>query len=255
MIKRIGIITNSEKKKSVETSREIIKFLRKHRIEVLETGNMGKAQLVVAIGGDGMVLRAARIIPPRIPVLPLHTGSLGFFSELNAAQFKKKFRQIVKGDFKIENRMMLCTKIGNSGFKALNDFVVERRAHRAIVLDVYVEKEKLANYLADGLIVATPTGSTAYSLAAGGPIVNPLLNALILVPISPHTLMNRSFVLSGSEAIKIIPDNDCFLTIDGQGKIPVHSGASIIIKKAPSAFKLVRTGERKFYSSVKTKLL
>ena len=259
MIKKIGIIANLEKKKSKEASGEIAKFLKRHRVEVLGLDNINKSQLVIAIGGDGMVLRAVQLVHPKIPVLPIHSGSLGSLSQMNVTQFKEKFGQIIREDFKIENRMMLSASIGNSKcsgaihrtFRALNDFVIERKTHRAIMLDIQIENQKLATYVADGLIIATPTGSTAYSLAAGGPVVNSLLCVLVLTPISPHTLMNRSFVLAGNESVEIFPKDDCFLTIDGQKKIPVNSGAAIIVKKSPLVFKLIQIGERKFYSSIK----
>jgi len=251
MIKKIGIIANLEKKKSKETSGEIAKFLKRHRVEVLGLDNINKSKIVIAIGGDGMVLRAVQLVHPKIPVLPIYSGSLGFLYQMNVTQFKEKFKQIIREDFKIENRMMLSASIGNSRFRALNDFVIERKTHRAIMLDIQIENQKLATYVADGLIIATPTGSTAYSLAAGGPVVNSLLCVLVLTPISPHTLMNRSFVLAGNESVEIFPKDDCFLTIDGQKKIPVNSGAAIIVKKSPLVFKLIQIGERKFYSSIK----
>ena len=251
MIKKIGIIANLEKKKSKEASGEIAKFLKRHRVEVLGLDNINKSKIVIAIGGDGMVLRAVQLVHPKIPVLPIYSGSLGFLYQMNVTQFKEKFKQIIREDFKIENRMMLSASIGNSRFRALNDFVIERKTHRAIMLDIQIENQKLATYVADGLIIATPTGSTAYSLAAGGPVVNPLLCVLVLTPISPHTLMNRSFVLAGNESVEIFPKDDCFLTIDGQKKIPVNSGAAIIVKKSPLVFKLIQIGERKFYSSIK----
>lgn len=253
MIKRIGIIVNQKKKRAVKVAEEISNLLRCHNIKIFGIEDINKSQLVIVIGGDGMVLHAAQIVHPKIPVLPIYLGSLGFLSQINSTQFKEKFRQIVKGNFKIENRMMLQANVKNLKLKALNDFVVERKTHRAISLNIHIGEEKFATYLLDGLIIATPTGSTAYSLAAGGPVVNPLMHAMILTPISAHTLISRPFVLTKDETIKVFPKNDCFLTIDGQEKISIKRNTPIIIKRGKFPFKLV-SNQTGFYGLVKLKL-
>ena len=254
-MKKVCVLINPDKSKAKKIAENITLFLKKKKVEILGLDKVKRADFLIVVGGDGMILRAAQIVNSKIPVLAIAAGTLGFLSSMTSSQFKEKFHQIKRGKFSIENRMMLSAEVGKLKFKALNDFVVERKTHRGIELEVKIDNEELATYLGDGLIIATPTGSTAYSFAAGGPVVNPLISCLILTPVSAHTLMNRSFVLPDNESVKIFPRDDCFLTIDGQEKISVCKGVPITIKKAPFAFKLIKFSEEKFYNAVKSKLM
>jgi len=254
MLKKISIIANLEKERSAKAYKEITTLLRKKHIRVLDNEDISKAQLVITLGGDGMVLRASQIVRPGIPVLSVNLGNLGFLTQMNYAQFKKRLPEILAGKFKKEKRMMLSCRIGSTEYRALNDFVIERTNHRAIAFDVAINKKRFVSYLADGLIISSPTGSTAYSLAAGGPIVEPSVSAIIISPLSPHTLLNRHLIANIDKSIDITANSDVFLTIDGQKKIPVKKGVPIIIRKSKHYFVFTEFKDGKnFFSIIKDK--
>jgi len=254
MIKRIGIIYNREKKKAAKAAERVTGLFRRLGVAVLDNSGLNRSQLVVALGGDGMLLRAARLIKPGIPVLPVSLGSLNFLSGASISRLKSSCKAVIRGQFTTEKRLMLSAEAGERRFRALNDFVVERGTHRAVVLRVRINDELFASYLCDGLILSTPTGSTAYSLAAGGPVASPDLNGFILTPIAPHTLAGRTFVLSGNETVSVIPESECFLTVDGQEKIPVPARMCITVRRSPYSFVLARLGSEGFYRTVNSRL-
>jgi len=251
---KVCVVANPQKVKIKRIAEDICTFLRNRGTEILDLDKINRAEMVIVIGGDGMLLYTARFLRRAIPVLLISAGSFSFLSRLTPAEFRKNFNEILNGKYRIENRFMLSAYTGKQKFTALNEFVIERRTHRAVVLKVRINDRNFATYLCDGLILSTPTGSTAYSLAAGGPVVNPQLCAFILNPVSPHTLVNRAFVLSENDKVEIIPKNDCFLTVDGQEKIPVPAGNSVVVKKASSSFRLIQIGDSEFYKLVNRKL-
>jgi len=254
MIKKIGLIYNPEKKKAAGAAKAVAGMFARQGAEILEGADLGKCQLVIALGGDGMLLRAARLVKPGIPVLPVSLGSLNFLSGASISRLKNSCKAVIRGQFTTEKRLMLSAEAGERRFRALNDFVVERGTHRAVVLRVKINDEIFASYLCDGLILSTPTGSTAYSLAAGGPVASPGLNGFMITPIAPHTLAGRTFVLSGNETVSVIPESECFLTVDGQEKIPVPARMCINVRRSPYSFVLARLGNGGFYRTVNSRL-
>jgi len=254
MIKKIFIIANLEKERSAKAYKETVSILRKKHISVLDNEDISKAQLVITLGGDGMVLRSAQNIQNRIPVLAVNLGSLGFLSQINFREFKNNLSQILKGEFSKENRMMLSCKVDALSLKALNDFVIERTDHRAVSFNVILNNKEFMSYLGDGLVVASPTGSTAYSLAVGGPIVDPSIEAIILSPISAHTLLNRPLIIGRDKSVEIVANSDIFLTIDGQQKIEVKKGRKVRITRSNKCFTLARIdGMGNFFDSLQNK--
>jgi NAD+ kinase len=223
----------------------------------------GKVDLVIAFGGDGTMLSAVRSAGPlAIPVLGINLGSLGFLTELTPVNLERTLDHIKQGDYFIEKRMMLETWVRGAGaadhMTALNDVVIDKGSVvRVIHLDLYVNDEFISSYAGDGLIVATPTGSTAYALAVGGPIINPTIDAIIVAPIAPHSLAQRPMVFSQDDRLKIVVSSrrrDATLTIDGQIACTMHHEESITIQRASIRARLVRFAENSFYQVLRDKL-
>jgi len=217
--------------------------------------------LLVVLGGDGTILRAARLMHQnQIPMLGIRFGRLGFLAELSGKTYEKELIDILKGKYKLDERMVLEAQIGDDPehYYALNDVVIFRsHSSKLITLDVHINDDYMNTFRSDGLIVASPTGSTAYSLSCGGPIVAPGMNAFIINPICPHMLSNRPTVISGDSNIVIRfkeLEDGCTITIDGQQDIKAHKDTIIRIKQAPHKVKLVRSVNNDFFSVVRNKL-
>jgi len=280
MFKRIGIIVNRERKDIFYYLNSLIKWLQEKKIEVLLTpligkecscneliadeGKMNKADLIISLGGDGTFLRAARIFSPyNIPLLGINLGGLGFLAEISISNFQLELGEILNGKYKIEERLMLKTSIIREGkkiksFLSLNDIVISERAlSRLINLKTSVSGEFVTTYSADGLIISTPTGSTAYSLSAGGPVVYPDLEVIILSPICAHTLAVRPLIVSQNNEIEVIlepPLGEVMLTIDGQIGFNLKEKDKIKVSKASCRAGLMKREERLFFKVLRTKL-
>jgi NAD+ kinase len=226
-----------------------------------------RAGLVVVLGGDGTLLDMANHIAVAgavIPILGVNFGSLGFLTEVTLPELYPALEAAVTGAVDIEERLMLraITMRGGSAFAdhiALNDVVVTKAARsRMINLLVYVGDEFVTRVKADGLIVATPTGSTAYNLSAGGPIVQPSADALTLTPIAPHTLTNRPVVIPASSPVRVQPhieDRDqLFVTFDGQAGFQLEAGDEIRIGRAAQTLRLIRSSTRSYFEVLREKL-
>ena len=223
---------------------------------------------VIAIGGDGTLLKTARLVGPSgIPILGVNSGKLGFMMQTTPEELGVAVERVFDGEFTLDKRQVLQGRIGNGpttqndreeGFCALNDIVIDKGSIcRVIELSIYVNGQFVNNVFADGLIVSTPTGSTAYSLAAGGPIVAPHMEAIVVSPICPHTLSNRSMVLSAQDRIMIevrADHPDLLLTMDGQENVAIQPGNSVEIFRASHTVQLIRFAERSFYDVLRTKL-
>jgi NAD+ kinase len=190
-------------------------------------------------------------------------GGLGFLTEITLKELYSVLRKILQGRFEIEERMMIRAIIGKrspeaADLVALNDIVISIGAlARIINLEVYIDEKYISTYTADGLIISTPTGSSAYSLSAGGPLVNPQMKAIILTPICPHALAIRPLVISEEEKVRILvksDHNDIRLTVDGQKSFRLDSGQRIEIEKADYSLKLVKPEKRSFYEILREKL-
>jgi len=220
--------------------------------------------LVVVLGGDGTMLAAARSVARTgIPILGVNLGSLGFLTEVPLPDLYPTLEAVHEKRCRIESRAMLhCSLLRQekrvAEYDALNDIVVSKSALARIVdFDVEIDSQFVSNYKADGLIVATPTGSTAYSLAAGGPILAPDVKAFVVTPVSPHALTNRPLVVRDAAEIVLIvrtTQEGAFLSVDGQVGIAVQDGDRIICAKSKHEVRLVRLENRTFFDVLRTKL-
>ncbi len=220
--------------------------------------------LIVAVGGDGTMLSAARLVGQRqIPVLGVNFGWLGYLTEFTLPELFSALDGIRAGSFQVDHRMMIEVALNRGGEiislpRALNDAVVNKTAPaRMIELECRINDLFVNTFRADGMIVATPTGSTAYSLSAGGPIVHPSLSAIIITPICPHTLSNRPVVVPGDCTIELSfkrASEDISLTIDGQQTITLQPEDHIILRQSKTAFAMLRPGNRDYFEVLRTKL-
>jgi len=223
--------------------------------------------LVVVLGGDGTLLSMADCIAgagKSIPILGVNFGSLGFLTEVTLPELYPSLETVFAGTARIEERMMLASTVRRPGttftpYVALNDVVVTKTARsRMIDLSVTVGGEFVTRVKADGLIVASPTGSTAYNLAAGGPIVQPSVDALVLTPIAPHTLTNRPIIIPASATVRVQPHmdsrDDVFISFDGQAGFQLEDGDEITICRSDRTLQLIHPTTRSYFEVLRQKL-
>jgi NAD+ kinase len=279
-IKRVGIISKPSVAAGAELVPRVICWLRERHIEVRcdgETAAYAPAEigmpreevpegcdLVIVLGGDGTLLSAARAIGKReIPLFPVNLGGLGFLTAITMDEVFHELERALGGEHRIAKRKFLNTELlrnGNtvSSYDALNDAVLAKsEIARMIEVKAYVDDQFVANYKADGLIVSTPTGSTAYSLAAGGPIIFPSVPAICLTPICPHMLTNRPVVVPETSVVRIIskaPNGTVFLTIDGQIGSPLEEGDTIVCRSSRFSLHLIRPPRAMFFDVLRQKL-
>lgn len=225
---------------------------------------MQQADLVIVLGGDGTLLSVARRATTReVPILGVNLGSLGFLTSTTTSELFSTLEQVLAGEYEVERRSLLETTLIRNGepiesFQVLNDAVINKGAlARIIDLEAWVDDHYLCTYKADGLIVAPPTGSTAYSLAAGGPIIAPSVSVVVLSPICPHTLTNRPIVLPDTANIQVVlrtAEEDVILTLDGQEGRPLKQGDTVSIKRSGSTVSLIRPQNRTFFDVLRSKL-
>lgn len=229
---------------------------------VAETALGEQAELLVVLGGDGTILHGARVAAGRVPLLGVRVGGFGFLAEVNLEDLAGVAGRIAREDYKVEERMMLQAEVEHEGvqlaaFAALNDIVVGKSGvARVLRLIASVDGELLARYPADGLVVATPTGSTAYSLSAGGPIVHPNVELIVITPISPHTFNARAVVV-GRDArvtIELTAGQEARLTVDGQVGYPIEAGDRVVVQRSAATTKLVRLVPPSFYNILRARL-
>jgi NAD+ kinase len=223
-----------------------------------------KPGFAIVLGGDGTLLSAAQSMARAgVPILGVNLGSLGFMTEVALSELFSTLETVHAGQAMVESRTMLeCQVVREDAVfvthEALNDAVVGKGAiARTADFDVYLDKIFIANYKADGIIVATPTGSTAYSLAAGGPIVVPDVGALLITPVSPHALTNRPLVVRDTAEIELTAKHghdELILTIDGQIMVPLKPEDRIVCRKSKQMVQLLRTRHRNFFEVLRTKL-
>jgi NAD+ kinase len=220
--------------------------------------------LIVVLGGDGTMLGAARLMGAReIPVLGVNFGFLGYLTEFTLEEMFPALENVRQGNFAVERRMMIDVEFNCAGEsaatrRALNDAVVTKAtAARMIEIESYINGMFVNSFRADGMIVATPTGSTAYSLSAGGPIVHPSMSAILLTPICPHMLSNRPAVVPGESVVDLVfkrADPDLLLTIDGQPGIELRHDDRITVRRSETSFNLVQPTNRNYFEVLRTKL-
>jgi len=220
--------------------------------------------VVVVFGGDGTFLRAAYLAREAgVPLLGVNYGRLGFLSEVEVLGVPTMVQRVVAGEYAVEERMTLAVEVLDAGGEvvetswALNEASVERTVpQRLIVLQIRVGEQVFANLPADGIICATPTGSTAYAFSAGGPILSPLVHALVVVPVAAHALFNRTIVVDPRETVTIAPvggDNSCVVTTDGRSSLPVPRGGCVRIVRGSAPVRMARLSPFDFYGRVREK--
>ena len=222
------------------------------------------AQLLIVLGGDGTLLAASRAVAGReIPILPVNLGGLGFLTAVTLDQLYSELERTVAGEQRVVPRRMLHGEVRRDGnliasYEALNDIVIGKtQIARMIDLETYVDGQYVSTFKADGLIVATPTGSTAYSLSAGGPIVFPAVEAICLTPVCPHMLTNRPVLVPRTSVIEIIckaPRQEAYLTVDGQVGEPLAENDRVICKSSENQVHLIRPPKMFFFDVLRQKL-
>lgn len=279
----IGIIGRLDSEKAVNTLRSLIAYLNSQQVDVILEENtasvlpghnmqegdrevLGQScDLVMVVGGDGSMLSAAaQLAQYNVPLLGVNQGRLGFLTDITPDNIEVMVGEALSGKFLMETRFMLgmsafrgSEKLGSG--EALNDVVVHPgKFIRMIEFELYIDNQFVYSQRSDGIIVSTPTGSTAYALSAGGPLVHPKLDAIVLVPMNPHTLSSRSIVVDGSSEIKIIigEQNTAFphVTCDGHAHVVTEPGDEIHIHKHPWKLHLIHPVSHNFYETCRSKL-
>ncbi|MBU0701175.1 NAD(+)/NADH kinase [bacterium] len=277
---KIGLIINIKRPDAFRVAKGVINWLTQDGDYhlVMESGTattmgyeklgadsieMQGVDLILAMGGDGTLLHAVRVIEGKgIPILGINLGSLGFLTEVTEKELHSTLINILHGHYKIEKRMMISIKVIRQDsvpvrFKALNEAVITNsEIARMINLKVSIDSKYLTTYRADGLIISTPTGSTAYSLAAGGPIVVPQMKVLMLTPICPHTLTTRPMIIPESSKITVdvVSTDQSILTIDGQQAYSLELADRVEIERAEEETCLIKPQQRGFYEVLRNKL-
>ena len=278
--KKIGVFCKPKAPSATDILGRLIPWLRKQNYHIfLDTGTAAiinetssyekreisqQADLLIVLGGDGTLLSVARAAHPHnIPILAVNLGNLGFLAEISIDELYPTLENILAGKFEIENRMLLNACIWRNGEKVedhnvLNDVVINKGAvARVINLQVLVNGQYMTSYRADGLIIATPTGSTAYSLSAGGPIIHPSMHTLVLSPICPFTLTNRSILIPDQSIIQVklaAEYDDVRVTLDGQEGYDMRAGDILEIKKTKTSLQLIRGPNKNYYQILRDKL-
>jgi NAD+ kinase len=279
IIKTVGVISKPNSDAAVELVPRLMEWLRRRAISAridaetaVYAGGAGLRRedvpegcdLVIVLGGDGTLLSAARAIGRReIPLFPVNLGSLGFLTAITVDTLFPELERALRGEHRIAKRRLLNAEVRRgeqlvASHDALNDAVLTKSAlARMIDLDVNVDEQFVCAYKADGLIIATPTGSTAYSLSAGGPIIFPSVPAICLTPICPHMLTNRPVLVPETSVIRVTsrtPDETVFLTIDGQIGTPIREGDTLVCHSTQYSLHLVRPPHQMFFDVLRQKL-
>ena len=281
-MEKIGVFTNESKDKQLEITKllvgklqmqDILVQLPKHIAQAIGKKALGVdeeelfkgSEIVIALGGDGTFLSVARkVCCIGVPILGVNVGNLGFLAEVEKENIDRVIAALMTGDYKIESRMVLEAKVvtqdsQSEPYYSINDIVVSRGViSRVINIEILLNDISVDQIPADGIIISTPTGSTAYSLSAGGPLGEPEMNLMIITPICPHILHARSMVVSDEKQVSIIIEDrsqsDSMLTIDGQEGIVLGSNHRIDIKKSNHLLKIIKISEKNFYDIVRDKL-
>ena len=279
-MKKIGIIAKP-RSEAKETLKDLLPWLRERVVEVVldqaaaslfegtEEGVEKEAipnlvDLIIVLGGDGTLLSVARLVGRReVPILGVNLGGLGFLTEVTLEELYPTLGAVLKGEFRVSRRMTLAVFLHRKGeliaeYRVLNDAVITKAAlSRIIDLEVFINGEYVAAFRCDGLIASTPTGSTAYSLSAGGPIIYPSSRAIVLTPICPHMLTNRPLVLPDDVKAEVTLSSeheDVYLTLDGQEGLPLRYLDVVELKRSERTIALVKSPKKNYFEILRTKL-
>jgi NAD+ kinase len=278
-MKKIGIICKSGRAEPIELVRILLPWFEEKECEVFLEPEVAtvlsmkgyeretipaSVDIMVVLGGDGTMLSVSRLIAGRnVPILGVNLGGLGFITAINKHEIFSVLEQALQGTCPVEERMMLDAQVFRESvetgcFTALNDVVINKGAlARIIEMETFVNDSYLTTYRADGLVIATPTGSTAYSLAAGGPILYPTLRSIVITPISPHMLTNRPIVLPDDSVVRVAlksASESVYLTVDGQVGLKLQQGDVIEVRKSASTARLFAPCGHDYFNLLRTKL-
>ncbi len=280
-IQKLGVVVGPQKPEAAAVVSDLHAWCKARSIAFFAAGEMAaqlgcavlgevesdlpaELDMLVVLGGDGTMLGAARLVgAQQIPVLGVNFGWLGYLTEFTLGELLPTLDEVLKGGFEVDQRMMLDVCVERGGqciaqHRALNDAVINKSAPaRMIELECFVNEQFVNSFRADGMIVATPTGSTAYSLSAGGPIVLPSISAILLTPICPHMLSNRPVVLPGDSAVSLVfkrADEELMLTVDGQIVVNLQLDDRIILRRSQTTFNLILPTNRNYFEVLRTKL-
>ena len=285
-IKRIGIVLKPHQPDALRTMCELTAWLHERGISVIggpdvdreqiqtETGCTveevptdqlaASADLILVLGGDGTMIATARIVGDReVPVLGVNYGGLGYLAEFRIQELYEALETILLGKYRLDKRVTLAVELHRgqevvSGNRVLNDVVINKSAlARIIEIEAYLNQQFVNSFRADGLIVSTPTGSTAYNLSAGGPVIFPSMNAIVITPICPFTLSNRPIVVPDDAVIELrlkTEQEDVALTLDGQVGFPLKVEDRVVIRKSDTTFNLVQPMNRNYFDVLRDKL-
>jgi NAD+ kinase len=279
-VQKVGIIGKRHNKEAVAVATDLTRWLKEQKVGVLVEEEMAATiggvsswphgqisasfDLIVVLGGDGTLLSVIRQVGEKeIPILGVNLGGLGFLTEITRDELLPVLENVLNGDFRTHDRVALSASVIRQGdqvstFRVLNDAVINKGAlARIVYLETTINGEYVTTFRADGLILSTPTGSTAYSLSAGGPIVYPSLKTIIITPICPHTLTNRPIIIPDNVVVRTTlksESEEVFLTLDGQVGFPLVRGDTVEVKKAPGKVLLIESPNKGYFEVLRTKL-
>ena len=285
-ITRIGIVLKPHQPEALKTICELVVWLAERDIKLVGGPELGREQiehqtgcpvdeinderlasdvdLMLVLGGDGTMIATARMIGDQeVPVLGVNYGGLGYLAEFRIEELYSALESILEGNYRLDKRVMLAVQLMRgdtalSSNRVLNDVVINKSAlARIIEIEAYLNHQFVNSFRADGLIVSTPTGSTAYNLSAGGPVIFPSMNAIVITPICPFTLSNRPIVVPDSAEIELrlkTDHEDVALTLDGQVGFPLKVGDCVSIRKSRTTFNLIQPSNRNYFDVLRDKL-
>jgi NAD+ kinase len=285
-IRRVGIVLKPHHPEALETFQRLVKWLCAHgitvacapevsrarfegeigsRLEILDYEEMAAhVDLIVVLGGDGTMIGTARMIGDHsVPVLGINYGHLGYLAEFREEEMFPALESILEGNYRIDHRVMLAVELFRGEklelhSRVLNDVVINKAARAHIIeIEAHLNGKFINTFRADGLIVSTPTGSTAYNLSAGGPVIYPSMNAVVMTPICPFTLSNRPIVVPDDALIEVsvkTPQEEVAITLDGQVGVPVVAEDRVLIRKSRTTFNIVQATNRNYFDVLRDKL-
>ena len=269
----IALIPNEQKRHSFKLSKEICHYLKERGVHVVSEPEKAKEigvdpidsvppnqiQFLVTMGGDGTILRhCEKYRHLKAPILGINLGYLGFMADVPIEEIYSSLNDLLEGNYTIEERLVLEGVVGKTRIRSVNDLVIHRATNYSLIeLQIHFNGVYVNTFLADGMIVATPTGSTAYSLAAGGPILSPDLDAFVITPICPHTISNRPLVLKAEGTLEIqylSPYNPIEIRADGLSSISLNTNEVLKVTKSSEKFRLVHPKRHDYFSTLRSKL-
>ena len=282
-MKTVGIVPNYNKEPAMKLVNELAEFLLKKECKVVLTykiaemtglNDLGvtkyelysKSDFIIVLGGDGTLLdTGGKPAKFGTPLLGINMGTMGFLATADGSEAETAIEKVLNGEYKIEKRLMLESEIisdtdNPKQYIAVNDVCISRGVFTKITeYNIYVNEEYLATFRADGIIISTPTGSTAYNLSAGGPVLKPDIACMVITPICPHSLHSRSIVVSADDTVRIEAsfgsNGDIIMSMDGQTSVILNNGDIINVRKSANSINIIKTNTRSFYEILRNKLI